>query len=241
LLIGDAAHVASPIGGMGINLAIQDAVVAANVLTGPLRAGRLGARDLAAVQHRRELPVRITQILQKLLQRLGGGPHPAQAGPPLFARLPLVRDLPAWIIALGPWPVRLRLREGVLGQTGSFGALETHKYACLTTFRKSGTPVPTAVWFARNPDEDGLYLMSLRNAGKLKRLARNPRVAIAPSTALGKPLGPAMPGKVRFLAADEASLAARAFAQKYGWQKKPFDVMVKLIGAERVYYAISPE
>src|SRR5262249_35178974 len=66
LCIGDAAHAMSPIGGVGINLAIQDAVAAANRLAAPLRAGTVTDDDLQAVQRRRELPTRITQRIQLL-------------------------------------------------------------------------------------------------------------------------------------------------------------------------------
>jgi 2-polyprenyl-6-methoxyphenol hydroxylase-like FAD-dependent oxidoreductase len=64
LCIGDAAHAMSPAGGVGINLAIQDAVAAANILTGPLRAGRVTDLILKQVQRRREFPTRVTQFLQ---------------------------------------------------------------------------------------------------------------------------------------------------------------------------------
>jgi 2-polyprenyl-6-methoxyphenol hydroxylase-like FAD-dependent oxidoreductase len=70
LCIGDAAHAMSPIGGAGINFAIQDAVVAANVLAGPIRRGRVTSRDLGAVQRKRSWQVRIMQLLQA---RLTGG------------------------------------------------------------------------------------------------------------------------------------------------------------------------
>src|SRR5712671_4451983 len=68
LCIGDAAHAMSPVGGVGINLAIQDAVAAANLLAGPLRAGVPSLAALRAVQKRREFPTRVTQRFQVLVQ-----------------------------------------------------------------------------------------------------------------------------------------------------------------------------
>jgi 2-polyprenyl-6-methoxyphenol hydroxylase-like FAD-dependent oxidoreductase len=115
LCIGDAAHAMSPVGGVGINLAIHDAVAAANILGGPLLAGRLRVGDLAAVQRRREWPTRVTQALQSAAQRrltapaLGGGDLPAPPAPVLaLARLPVLRDLLARLIAFGVWPVHVR-------------------------------------------------------------------------------------------------------------------------------------
>jgi 2-polyprenyl-6-methoxyphenol hydroxylase-like FAD-dependent oxidoreductase len=69
LCIGDAAHAMSPIGGVGINLAVQDAVATANRLATPLRERRLTASDLDAIQRRREFPTRVTQSTQLFLQR----------------------------------------------------------------------------------------------------------------------------------------------------------------------------
>ena len=67
--IGDAAHAMSPVGGVGINLAIQDAVAAANILAGPLRESAVRVEDLARIQRRRSLPTRLTQRMQGLIQK----------------------------------------------------------------------------------------------------------------------------------------------------------------------------
>jgi len=110
LLIGDAAHVMSPVGGVGINYAIQDAVVAANVLINPLKSKALHLWDLAEVQRQRELPTRLIQALQSLLQEQiikGALDTTGNFTPPAFLRLPIFRKLPARIFGLGIWPVRL--------------------------------------------------------------------------------------------------------------------------------------
>jgi 2-polyprenyl-6-methoxyphenol hydroxylase-like FAD-dependent oxidoreductase len=114
LCIGDAAHTMSPVGGVGINLAIQDALVAANALTGPLREGNVEPRHLRAVQRRRELPIRILQGLQSLAHRRVAAPVVSSGGLPsppapvrALLRLRTVRNLPARIIAFGVWPVHV--------------------------------------------------------------------------------------------------------------------------------------
>ncbi|HEX8719855.1 MAG TPA: FAD-dependent oxidoreductase [Pyrinomonadaceae bacterium] len=108
LLIGDAAHVMSPVGGVGINYAIQDAVEAANVLAEPLKAGTLRDSDLRAVQRRREWPTRLIQALQTRIQKrviaAALDPRKAFRVPAvlrLILSLPLLRTLPARVVGLG--------------------------------------------------------------------------------------------------------------------------------------------
>jgi 2-polyprenyl-6-methoxyphenol hydroxylase-like FAD-dependent oxidoreductase len=111
LLIGDAAHAMSPIGGVGINLAIQDAVAAANILWQPLRDKQLETHHLAAVQQRREWPTRATQQLQVIVQNRVIRPAlsaEAPLRPPLLLRLaasiPMLRGLTARLVGLGLRP-----------------------------------------------------------------------------------------------------------------------------------------
>jgi len=117
LCIGDAAHAMSPVGGVGINLAIQDAVAAANLLAAPLREGRLTTEDLRRVQHRREWPTRLTQRMQlfvqnRVIRRVLSSTDTLT--PPLavklLARFPFLRRIPARLIGMGVRPEHVRMR-----------------------------------------------------------------------------------------------------------------------------------
>ena len=108
LCIGDAAHAMSPIGGVGINLAIQDAVAAANILAGPLRRGPVGNGPLAAVQARRQGAVKMMQAIQVTIQNRVLTPLLAAKGPiqvpwpaKLLNAVPLLRQIPARVVGMG--------------------------------------------------------------------------------------------------------------------------------------------
>jgi 2-polyprenyl-6-methoxyphenol hydroxylase-like FAD-dependent oxidoreductase len=112
LCIGDAAHAMSPVGGVGINLAVADAVAAANILCGPLRENRLTEADLAKVQRRRELPARIIQAGQVFVQNnaiepnLDGDLSPIRV-PKIVGRGPL-QFIPPIIVGRGFRPEHVR-------------------------------------------------------------------------------------------------------------------------------------
>jgi 2-polyprenyl-6-methoxyphenol hydroxylase-like FAD-dependent oxidoreductase len=118
LCIGDAAHAMSPAGGVGINLAIQDAIAAANILAGPLRARTATEADLARVQKRRELPTKLTQGIQLRIQNAlvkGVIDRSGDLPVPLFVRLlmrfPFLRRIPARVIGMGFRPEHIHTPE----------------------------------------------------------------------------------------------------------------------------------
>jgi 2-polyprenyl-6-methoxyphenol hydroxylase-like FAD-dependent oxidoreductase len=120
ICIGDAAHAMSPIGGVGINMAVQDAVAAANRLAAPLKSGTLTIEDLQAIQERRTLPVRFTQwfqltIQKRIISRVLAMESQQRPKPPLFFKLfnilPVLRRIPARLLGMGIRPEHVHTPE----------------------------------------------------------------------------------------------------------------------------------
>jgi 2-polyprenyl-6-methoxyphenol hydroxylase-like FAD-dependent oxidoreductase len=121
ICIGDAAHAMSPIGGVGVNVAIQDAVAAANILAAPLREGRLTNDHLQQVQRRRTFPMKVIQKMQltvqnRLIDPLLDSSKPMKApwAMKLFNIFPFLRRIPARIVGIGVRPEHVRTQPHTL-------------------------------------------------------------------------------------------------------------------------------
>jgi PPOX class probable F420-dependent enzyme len=120
----------------------------------------------------------------------------------------------------------------------TFDALTDEEYALVVTFRRSGEPMPTPVWFALR---DGLvYLESLADAGKVKRLRHDPRVRVAPCTVRGKPKGPFTDGLGRILSVAEEPNAEAALDRHYGLRRRLYVRLGARLGVKTVYLELTP-
>jgi uncharacterized protein len=109
--------------------------------------------------------------------------------------------------------------------TSGFAALRAHKYALLVTYRRSGEPVPTPVWFGLD-GEQRLYVRSDADAAKVKRLTADPRVLVGPCDARGKPLGPLAAGTGRVLEPHEAGHAEAVLRSSYGIGRRLYEGVI---------------
>ncbi len=123
---------------------------------------------------------------------------------------------------------------------GDFQSLEGHQYMNLVTYRKNGVAVGTPVWFA---EADGrLYMLTLPNAGKIKRVRANPSVAVAACDGRGRLRGPEVVGMAQILPPERAGYVEGLLTRKYGLIKRLFDLYGRLTGSvqRRVYIEIVP-
>jgi PPOX class probable F420-dependent enzyme len=120
-----------------------------------------------------------------------------------------------------------------------FATLREHSYVNLTTFRKTGAPVTTPVWLALDGNKG--YIVTAKDSGKVKRIHNNPAVQLAPSTRMGKALGPAINAKVRLLSQEESVAAQRELSKKYGWMYQFFRLMWRLRKQETVFLKVLPK
>jgi len=120
--------------------------------------------------------------------------------------------------------------------TNSLSQFANQRYLSLKTYRKTGEPVATPVWFA---EENGtLYIYSLANAGKVKRIRNNPKVRMVPCDVRGKPKGEWVEAKARIADERAATLAHRLLDKRYGWMKRIADVFSKLTQRRKVVIAL---
>ena len=137
-----------------------------------------------------------------------------------------IRDRDAWSIA-----------DGEPGES-DFDALQGHKYCLLVTYRRSGEPVPTPVWFGI---ADGkVYVRSETQVGKVKRIRANGRARVAPCSFRGKPRGPAAEGRARVLPPQEEERAEAALAANYGPMRTLYEGAGGWLGVKTLYLEIAP-
>ncbi|GAB4573061.1 MAG: PPOX class F420-dependent oxidoreductase [Anaerolineae bacterium] len=115
--------------------------------------------------------------------------------------------------------------------TSYFENLKGHQFMSLTTFRRSGEPVATPVWFVDTGDR--LWMTTALNAGKIKRIRHTPRVTVAPCKYDGTVLGPAVEAEARILPPEEHPAALAALKKKYGVQWFLFVTLRNLFGRQR--------
>jgi PPOX class probable F420-dependent enzyme len=120
-----------------------------------------------------------------------------------------------------------------------FDHLQGHKYCLLVTYKRSGEPVPTPVWFGL---ADGkLYVRSDANAAKVKRIRNDPRARVAPCTSRGKPLGPPAEGRASVLdQPSESDMAEAALRANYGLGRRIYEGASDALGTRTVYLAVTP-
>jgi uncharacterized protein len=123
--------------------------------------------------------------------------------------------------------------------TGGFGALRGRKYCLLVSYRRSGEPVPTPVWFGIDTG-DHVYVSTEADSAKVKRVRANPSVLIGPSNGRGKPLGALAEGTARVLAEAEHAAAERIVQSNYGLGRRIYEALLGSRAKRVAYLEIVP-
>jgi uncharacterized protein len=126
--------------------------------------------------------------------------------------------------------------KGIAMQDHHLTPFVGQRYLNLESFKRDGTPVQTPVWFVE--EEGVLYVYTLANAGKVKRIRRHPRIRIAPCTMRGTVIGPWVEADATIVDATTAAHGHALLRHKYGWLKRIGDVFSRLLHRERVVIAI---
>ena len=129
------------------------------------------------------------------------------------------------------------------GAANPFAAFEGQKYLSLETFRKNGEGVRTPIWFAAEEDAAAavLYIYTIADTGKVKRIRNNPRVRIAPCDVRGKVTGDWVAGRVEILSGDAAARGTRALNRKYFPLKQVMGFFARFSRRERMVMALRPD
>jgi PPOX class probable F420-dependent enzyme len=119
-----------------------------------------------------------------------------------------------------------------------FGALRGHKYCLLISFRRSGEPVPTPVWFGLDA-EGRVFVRTESSSAKVKRIRADARVRVAPASSRGKPTGPLAGGIARVLAQEEEAHAESALRANYGLGRRLYEGISEPMGVQTVYLEVT--
>jgi uncharacterized protein len=138
--------------------------------------------------------------------------------------------------------IRHRAARSLAGEkptVSGFDHLHGHRYCLLVTYKRSGEPVPTPVWFGL---ADGkLYVRSDANAAKARRVRNDSRSRVAPCTSRGKPLGPPAEGRARVLdQQSENDMAEAALRANYGLGRRIYEGASEALGTKTVYLEVTP-
>jgi uncharacterized protein len=124
------------------------------------------------------------------------------------------------------------------GTASDLSGLEGHRYCLLVTFRRSGEPIPSPVWFGLS--DGNAYVNTRERNAKVKRIRRDPHVRVGPCSLRGKPLGPLAEGRARVVAQDEEAGAEAAIRSNYGIARRVYYATVGSRGDPTVYLEVVP-